>query len=90
MSKVENSKKEELKKSSPSKKQSPAEKKAPAKKVPAKKAPAKSTAPSFLPKEILVFENKECIFVEKSGGVVIARLLDGGYVSGEESKFTSK
>jgi 23S rRNA-/tRNA-specific pseudouridylate synthase len=82
MSKLENSKKEELKKDLPVKKQKP-----PAKK---QKPPAKSNSPSFLPKEILVFENKDCIFVEKSNGLVVARLLDGGYVSGEESKFTSK
>ena len=85
MSKLENSKNEELKKDLPAKKQ-----KSPAKKTPAKKPPAKSNLPSFLPKEILVFENKDCIFVEKSNGLVVARLLEGGYVSGEESKFTSK
>ena len=95
MSKLENNKKEELKKALPPKKQNTSEKKAPAKKSPAKKSPAKkptleSNTPSFSPKEMLIFENKDCVFVEKSNGIVIARLLDGGYVSGEESKFTSK
>lgn len=90
MSKLENDKNKELKKSSSEKKQNTEDKKSPAKKVSAKKSTLKTNTPSFLPKEIMIFENKECVFVEKSEGIVIARLLEGGYVTGEENKFTSK
>jgi len=56
----------------------------------AKKPETKKNKPSFKPKELLILDGKECVFVEKLRGEVIVRFLEGGYASAEESKFTSK
>ena len=84
-SKEKEEKKELPAKKAPVKKELKAEKE----KVPVKKAPAKKR-PKFEAKEVLFLEGKECIFVERVKDKVLVRLVEGGYASAEESKFSVK
>lgn len=46
--------------------------------------------PSFVAKEVLILNGKECIFVEKLKGKVVVRFEDGTYSSAKEEDFLAK
>ena len=62
---------------------------APKKEAPKKSSPTKKM-PSFVAKEALILNGKECIFVEKLKGKVVVRFEDGTYTSANEESFTIK
>ena len=66
------------------------EKKEPTIAKPKKAAAPSKQKPSFVPKEVMLLEGKECVFVERLRGKVVVRFLEGGYGSAEESKFSVK
>jgi hypothetical protein len=55
-----------------------------------KKAPPTKKMPSFVAKEALILNGKECIFVEKLKGKVVVRFEDGTYASANEESFLIK
>ena len=63
--------------------------------TPKKEAPKKASSPtkkmpSFVAKEVLILNGKECIFVEKLKGKVVVRFEDGTYTSANEELFSIK
>ena len=83
-----------VEKSSEEKKEDSKVKAAPKKEAPKKEAPKKASPtkkmPSFVAKEALILDGKECIFVEKLKGKVVVRFEDGTYTSANEESFTIK